>query len=638
MKATPRARLSRLPIHRLPRQEPSMVGLAVLALMAVMPSAQGADPTITAESQEIVSEYSWGYNTGLKQHLGSYKNGRSVHLMSRRTRDNPVDSRPDLGSPDFAVWVDEHTGEALALEHPAGVLLEDGVNPGGNAVFTSNAAANEEGRIWSVFGARANELPFDLARSSELFDPSQSDVVLDNFETFERSTSPTLSVVDQTGLLTYRYLHSTRPDGAVLFQRYDLSSSTPQLVKQESIGRASFVQGRGDITIEQVWSRWDPRRGALAVTWHWFERFQENDQLIKLFGSNPFLYTDDLGETWSLADGSPATLPLTYATQDSTISPYDHLAAGETMGWLTRDVGFGPKGTPWMAAPVGEDGREMRFFVWNESRWDNRMLTPRLDLGDPMACGTVRDYVVCAYSEAATPGTLLVRVSLDEGLTWSEPVTVDSVGSAPDGSLQRINWVSYAQPADRYLDNSGRFFFSYYKTSDGGDGRNFKNNVRWVRLQVGPKADFSADQRVDESDKTAFETAFYSGDSLADFNDNGVVDGDDLAAFNAAWEEEREADLPTPPAAPSNLTATALSSTQIQLTWQDNSTDETLFRIKRATGRYPSPFERLADVGADVVTFVDNTVESGTFYRYRVIAINPAGRSASSNTARIMMP
>ncbi len=638
MKAALHASVRKLPIQRVPRRAALMASLAILWNMAVMPLAQGAEPTITAESQEIASEYSWGYNNGLKQHLGSYKNGRSVHLMSRRTRDNPVDSRPDLGSPDFAVWVDEHTGEILALEHPAGVLLEDGVNPGGNAVFTSGASANEEGRIWSVFGARANELPFDLARSSGLFDPSQFDIVLDNFETFERSTSPTLSVVDQTGLLTYRYLHSTRPDGAVLFQRYDLSSSTPQLVKQETIGRASFVQGRGDITIEQVWSRWDPRRGALAVTWHWFERFQRNNQLIKLFGSNPFLYTEDLGETWRLADGSPATLPLTYATQDSTISPYDHLAAGETMGWLTRDVGFGPKGTPWMAAPVGDDGREMRFFVWNESSWENRMLTPRLDQGDPMACGTVRDYVVCAYSEVATPGALLVRVSLDEGLTWSAPVTVDSVGSAPDGSVQRINWVSYAQPADRYLDNSGRFFVSYYNTSDGADGRNFKNNIRWVRLQVGPKADFNADQRVDDSDRTAFQTAFDSGDSLADFNDNGVVDGDDLAAFNAAWEEEREPDLPTPPEAPSSLAATPQSSTQIQLTWQDNSTDETSFRIRRAIGGYPAPFERLADVGPNVVTFTDNGVESGTVYRYRVLAINSAGRSTSSNTVRITAP
>jgi hypothetical protein len=327
---------------------------------------------------------------------------------------------------------------------------------------------------------------------------------------------------------------------------------------------------------------------------------------------------------------------LTYASQDPTISPYDHLTSGETMGWLPRDVGFGPKGTPWMTLPVGTLS-EMRFFLWNDSRWENRTLTTNLDEGDPMACGAMRDYLVCAYSEARTPGTLLARVSRDEGRTWSAPVTVDSVGSAPGGSLQRINWVSFAQPADRYLDNTGRFFVGYYKTRDGGDGLNFKNNIRWVRLQVGPKADFNADQRVDESDRTAFETAFYNGDWRTDFNDNGTVEAEDLAAFIAAWEEESEPGLPTPPAAPSNLAATALSPTQITLTWQDNSTNETSFRIRRAVGT-SGAFKRLADVGANVVTFTDTVVESGTLYRYRVRAVNSAGISAISNTVRIRIP
>src|SRR5579859_935922 len=44
---------------------------------------------------------------------------------------------------------------------------------------------------------------------------------------------------------------------------------------------------------------------------------------------------------------------------------------------------------------------------------------------------------------------------------------------------------------------------------------------------------------------------------------------------------------PTAPAAPSNLTATAVSSSQINLSWQDNSSNESGFNIMRgpsATG------------------------------------------------------
>jgi PKD repeat protein len=41
---------------------------------------------------------------------------------------------------------------------------------------------------------------------------------------------------------------------------------------------------------------------------------------------------------------------------------------------------------------------------------------------------------------------------------------------------------------------------------------------------------------------------------------------------------------PSGPAAPSNLAATAVSSTRVDLTWTDNSTNETGFKIERATG------------------------------------------------------
>ena len=44
---------------------------------------------------------------------------------------------------------------------------------------------------------------------------------------------------------------------------------------------------------------------------------------------------------------------------------------------------------------------------------------------------------------------------------------------------------------------------------------------------------------------------------------------------------------PSPPAAPSTLTAAAASATRIDLSWQDNSNDETGFRIERATGAGP---------------------------------------------------
>jgi titin len=85
-----------------------------------------------------------------------------------------------------------------------------------------------------------------------------------------------------------------------------------------------------------------------------------------------------------------------------------------------------------------------------------------------------------------------------------------------------------------------------------------------------------------------------------------------------------------PPAAPSNLTATAVSSSQINLSWTDNSNNETSFEVYRSkTGR---SFKRIATVGANVTTFAD-TGRLPASPTYRVRAHNDGGNSDYSNIA-----
>jgi parallel beta-helix repeat protein/predicted outer membrane repeat protein len=88
---------------------------------------------------------------------------------------------------------------------------------------------------------------------------------------------------------------------------------------------------------------------------------------------------------------------------------------------------------------------------------------------------------------------------------------------------------------------------------------------------------------------------------------------------------------PTPPLPPSNLTALALSQTQIRLNWTDNSNNETGFKIERFTGA--QPFVEIATVGANVTTYTNSGLTANTTYTYRVRAYNSAGNSDYSNTA-----
>jgi hypothetical protein len=89
----------------------------------------------------------------------------------------------------------------------------------------------------------------------------------------------------------------------------------------------------------------------------------------------------------------------------------------------------------------------------------------------------------------------------------------------------------------------------------------------------------------------------------------------------------------TPPAAPDNLVANATSWNQVALTWADNSTDETGFKIERCQDAGCSNFAEIAQVGSNATGYGDSGLSGNTDYSYRVRAYNTAGNSDYSNTA-----
>ena len=85
------------------------------------------------------------------------------------------------------------------------------------------------------------------------------------------------------------------------------------------------------------------------------------------------------------------------------------------------------------------------------------------------------------------------------------------------------------------------------------------------------------------------------------------------------------------PAAPSGLTATVVSSTQINLAWADNSTSESGFKLEVSTST--SGWGQFTTVGANVTSYASTLLSAGVTYSYRVRAYNTSGDSAYSNIA-----
>lgn len=85
------------------------------------------------------------------------------------------------------------------------------------------------------------------------------------------------------------------------------------------------------------------------------------------------------------------------------------------------------------------------------------------------------------------------------------------------------------------------------------------------------------------------------------------------------------------PAAPSNLTAAAQSTTEVLLNWQDNASNETSFRVEfRPAG---GSFVDIGSVAANSTSAVVTNLTANTSYEFRVRARNSAGNSAYSNIA-----
>jgi hypothetical protein len=92
-----------------------------------------------------------------------------------------------------------------------------------------------------------------------------------------------------------------------------------------------------------------------------------------------------------------------------------------------------------------------------------------------------------------------------------------------------------------------------------------------------------------------------------------------------------------PPNGPTDLVATAVSSSQVNLSWTDNATDENGFKIERKTGD-GGAYSPIDMVPADVISYSDTTVSPGQLYYYRVCAYNVYGDSSSSNEAAAVTP
>lgn len=111
-----------------------------------------------------------------------------------------------------------------------------------------------------------------------------------------------------------------------------------------------------------------------------------------------------------------------------------------------------------------------------------------------------------------------------------------------------------------------------------------------------------------------------------------------LGATNSDFSNTATALTAAVPAAPSGLSATVVSSSQVNLAWLDNSLNETQFAIERCTGEACSNFTSLASVNANITTYTNGSLAGATTYRYRVRARDGGNFSSYSGIVTASTP
>ena len=116
-------------------------------------------------------------------------------------------------------------------------------------------------------------------------------------------------------------------------------------------------------------------------------------------------------------------------------------------------------------------------------------------------------------------------------------------------------------------------------------------------------------------------------------DDRGAkLNSDDLAAARALYQQGGNSGPGSPPAAPAGLTAVPLSTSEIELVWQDRSNDETGFVIEvKVLG---GTFEAVGTLPANSTVAEVFNLSPATGYVFRVRATNAEGTSAPTNEAQ----
>jgi len=165
------------------------------------------------------------------------------------------------------------------------------------------------------------------------------------------------------------------------------------------------------------------------------------------------------------------------------------------------------------------------------------------------------------------------------------------------------------------------------QANNGGNPWNIFHNTNTTYTDGGGNVEYNP---FNPGDTKVIAGSTVVDPQLGAFTDNGTalqnppVPGNDAIAAGATSSGGATATIPL---APGNLVATAASDTDIALAWQDNSNNETGFKIERSLDN--ANWTTVATASANSTSYTDTGLTGDTQYYYRISATNGVGDSTT---------